>query len=522
MKRTSTHRFFVYLLFFSIFVLSDAFAQIRHPAVAGQFYPSDPEQLSDLVNTYLEHAGKPQVEGKPIAFVVPHAGYPFSGQTAAHVYKVLYSQNVRTVILVGTGHHLGGKDAAIYPEGAFQTPLGQVKIDSAAAFALTKKYSFFKANLKAHEKEHSLETQLPFLQKVLRDFKIVPILVGDTDLKHVLEMGRALAEAAKENNASGKPTVIIASTDLSHYPKREDAVRVDMETLRAMHRLDVQASWETDEKLMNEQIPQLACTMCGAKAAMIVLSAAKVLGANHTTVLKYANSAGVPFGDPNQVVGYGAVVFSDRAASSDHSFQETADKALQLPEAHQALADNPTFSAQEQKALLQIARETIETGVQTGEPAGGNLEERKGEKTALFVTLMKKGELRGCMGSPVPVLPLGQAVRRYAFDAANRDPRFPRVKADEISQLDIEISILSPLEAVKNAEAIQPRRHGVLLSYHGHSGLFLPQVWDDIPDKVNFLSALAYQKAGAPAFAWKEPDAELYVFTVEKFKESDF
>ncbi len=482
-----------------------AYAGTREPAVAGQFYPDKPKELSDYVDSLLSKTALPIYKGEPVAFLVPHAGYPFSGPVAAYAFKVLAKQDYKTVILVGTAHAYPLKSASLFPKGAFKTPLGEVKIDEETALKLMKRHPEYTQVVElAHLKEHSIEVELPFLQRILTDFQIVPILVGDANFETVIEIGNAIGEATRENIERGKSTIIVASSDLSHYPNRVNAERVDRQTLDAIKSLEPKTLWDTDKKMMADNVPGLVCTMCGNAATMAVMQAAKVLGADTTAILKYANSADSVFGDINKVVGYGAVAFTKTKNVSN--------------------VQNPKFqiSIEDKKKFLKLARKTLENFARMGEIPKIEGNESAAKPVAVFVTLMEKGELRGCMGSPEPVYALQPAIRQFTYLAASGDPRFSSVKEDEITKIDIEISILSGSKKVKSADEIESKRDGVIIEYKGHRGLFLPQVWETLKSKEEFLNELASQKAGLPSESWRNPDASLYTFTVQSFSEKEF
>ncbi len=529
---------------------------VREPAVAGQFYPDNPKELSDYVDTLVANAIKSaklgdspwssgQSPNEIIGLLVPHAGYPFSGQVAAHAYKTIAGKKFDTIVIVGTAHY-GSSKPAIYPKGVFKTPLGNVKVDEEFTKALLDRFpKVFEASETAHRPEHSIEVQLPFLQKILSDFSIVPIVIGDIPLETSMGAGDAIAQIIEEGKAKGKSALVIASTDLSHYPSQKDAVKADHEILTAVQSFNPKTVWDADKKIMKEGIPNLACTMCGSGAAIAVMEVAKKLGAGKTEILKYANSADVPFGSPDRVVGYAAVVFlsgNDPASSvilspSIVMLSEApaamrrglatlfGGKHLRINSAKNLRSSDPSPAAQDESVknqkhdLLQLSRRTLEEFVKSGKEP--KIEAGSGEAKAVFITLMKSGELRGCIGSPEPVYPLEAAVRKYTIDAASHDPRFLRVKPEELSQIKIEVSILTPMTKVKNVDDIVPMRDGVVIERGAHRGLFLPQVWEILKTKEEFLSRLADEKAGLPPDAWKSADTNLYTFQVEKFGEAE-
>lgn len=493
--------FISWVLVFSA-LITPAFGAVREPAVAGQFYPSDPKELSSFVDDLLAKATPPEFPGEAVAYLAPHAAYPFSGSVAATVFKALSKTQYQTVILVGAAHHYPVKTASLFPKGSFKTPLGEVEVDHEIALKLMKRRPQWTEVVElAHLKEHSIEVELPFFQRTLMHFKIVPILVGNADFETSIDIGNNIAQIVQENIDNGKPTIIVASSDLSHYPRRTDAELVDKKTLEAIKTLDPKVFSDSNRKILKDKVPGLICTMCGDTAMIALMQAAKQLGADQATVLKYANSADSVLGDINKVVGYGGVVFSKSTAKE--------------PETESVI------QKKEQKRLLKIARKTLQDFVTLGV-----IPEIKGNEIAakpvpIFMTLWSHGELRGCMGSPEPMYALEPAIRQFTYKAASQDPRFLPVKEEELSKIEIEISILSPLEKVQSANGVKPFQNGVVMEQGDRRGLFLPEVWKTFPEKEEFLGKLASEKLGLSKDAWKDPKTLLYVFTAQSFRENE-
>lgn len=513
-----------------LFIIPSAvvLAGIREPAVAGQFYPGDSSELASYVDAVIAKVPRAGFETEPIAFLVPHAGYPYSGEIAARVYKVVAEIKPQIIIFVGTAHRYPLRGASIYPKGSFKTPLGEVKIDSETAKKLIDRdRSLIDVAELAHEKEHSIETQLPFLQRVLPEVSIVPVIIGGATFDVAVQLGSAIAEVARENNELKKKTIVIASTDLSHYPNKENAKRSDLQILESLKAVHPNQFWIANQKLLASGIPNLECVMCGDLAMAAVLQAAEELGANEATILKYANSADVSFGDPNRVVGYAAAAFFKR---KEIAFDFTKSDLERLTEV-------------EKRDLLKIARITLEdfAGV-SATPRSLQVKDSQ-NLAAVFVTLKKNGqlhqtdrsgtasakpatpsssELRGCIGSPEANLRIAEAIQKYTIAAASQDPRFSPVTRSDVGSIDIEISILSPQKKIKSADEIEPGKHGVVLESGTHRGLLLPQVWEMIPDKTQFLNTLALEKAGVAEDAWKKPETSLHVFESKNFSEKEY
>ncbi len=481
--------------------------EVRKPAVAGQFYPDDAEQLSKMIDAFLAQVEKVGPRGlEPIAIIVPHAGYIFSGQVAAHAFKQLEGIEYEAIVVMGTNHTAPGFDqVSVYAEGAFQTPLGLMPIDTELAQALIAADEQIVFDRSVHRDEHSIEVELPFLQKLYPGQAIVPLIVGAPSPENCQALSDALVKVL-----SGKKALIVASSDLSHYPSYEDARRVDMATLEAIQTMDPQRLTEVINRYMSEGTPNLHTLCCGEGPIRVAMMTAKRLGANQVTVLKYANSGDTPFGDWDRVVGYGAVMFWKGNEAPPEFVLPTPPTPPQAP---------TPLNPDEKDRLLDIARQTITQFLETGtvpsfEISEPNLFQRRGA----FVTLKKHGQLRGCIGNLIPRRPLYLTVQSVAISAAVNDRRFLPVTKDELKDIDIEISVLSPIEPIADVSEIQVGRHGLIIVKGQNQGVLLPQVAvENNWDRDEFLRQICL-KAGLPEDAWQE-GARLYVFTAEVFGE---
>ena len=470
-------------------------AQVRTPEVAGQFYPSDPKELRGMVDQFLTAAPENALEGEPIAVLSPHAGYLYSGPVEGYSYHLLKGISFDTVVVLGTAHYFPTQKVSVFDGDAYQTPLGEVKTDQEFIRELLAASPLFQSNAKAHQREHSVETQIPFLQESLSSFQIVPMVVGSSDFESYQKIGEALAGVIQKQQGGGKKVLLIASSDLSHYPSDEDARVVDSSTLQALLTMNPTYFSQINAHWMKQGIPQLVCTYCGEGAVTIVMVAAKALGANRAQILRYATSADVSYGDKSRVVGYASVAFIKGGEKQKEQF---------------------TVSKETQKILLQMARNAIAEKVgETHRVVPTTDDPILLQPAAVFVTLKERGELRGCIGGTEARLPLEKAVQYFASAAAFNDPRFRPLNKEELPQVHIEISILSPLKRIHSPSEIIPVLHGVVVKQGGRSGLFLPQVWLETGwTKEVFLDQLCSQKGGFPARAWQEPGTELYIFTV--------
>ena len=479
---------------FCLLPLRSISAEERPPAVAGQFYPADPVVLGQTVDRYLAQAPRHELPGRLIALLVPHAGYEYSGALAAEGFKAI-SGNYTTFVLVGTAHHVGLKGAALIAHGSFRTPLGAVPIDEKLATRLLRESSAFEERPDAHAAEHSIEVQLPFLQRRFHNFKIVPIIMNNEDPAAMRPIGLAIARAIK-----GKKVLLVISSDLSHYPPKDIARRADRTFLRALERLDPDYAALTAEMLVGRREAGLETSACGLAAIEAGVTAATALGADRAVLLNYANSGEIVPATEGRTVGYGVVALVNSGLP--------ARKAFALDQASRT-------------QLLETARASIEEGLNGQSYSSGPLMDNRelNLPAAVFVTLTQEGHLRGCIGTTVPQSGLWDAVRYFARAAAFEDPRFKPLEKSELSRTHIEISILSAPERIANADAIVPGKEGVIVRRDGHSGLFLPTVWEQLPYKEDFLSELCAEKAGLPRNCWKDPAVELQVFTSDVFGE---
>jgi AmmeMemoRadiSam system protein B/AmmeMemoRadiSam system protein A len=485
----------------------NANADVRQPAVAGQFYPSDSATLARAVEYYLEDAVAPSGD-RPIAIIAPHAGYIYSGQIAADAFKSAAGSDYDLVVLLGTNHTTAEfRGVSIYPSGGFKTPMGTAEIDAELAdrlIAADEDFSFLES---VHTREHSIEVQVPFVLKLFPGAKILPAVIGAADLDLSTRFGAALAEAIK-----GRRALIVASSDLSHYPDFSDARRVDRKTLEAIARLDTEALHSAIQDQLAGGVPNLSTCACGEGPILAAIVAAKTLGARSARVISYANSGETLIGTRSRVVGYGAVAISAEAESAS---------SIPFPDSGLVLSEHFALSTDHKKTLLTLARKAIRQYL-TAETAplprgfGSLLEQQRGA----FVTLKENGNLRGCIGHMAEDLPLCQVVGYCALQAAFNDQRFPPVRLEELDDIEIEISILTPYQRAAGYNDIQIGRDGVLLQKDGRSAVYLPSVpveqgWD----RDQMLDHLCI-KAGLSPGDWKT-GTEFYTFQALVFGESD-
>ena len=494
-----------WLLIFGLLIFSvgcgsaDGEVRVREATHAdGLWYPSTASELSETVDGYLAEAKKEPLQGEVMALIVPHAGYRFCGQVAAHAYRQIEGMEFDTVVLVGSSHNYRFSGASVYESGVYRNPLGDVEVDSATAKQLIDENDAIKFYARAHIPEHSLENQIPFLQRTLSKLKIVPILMGDPGKENCDMLSKALVNVLK-----GKKVLLIASTDMSHFPSYEEAVKADGFTISALETLPPDLVRKRLDGYRAREVRGLSCMLCGRGATLVVMAVAKELGADSIKVLKYANSGDVPIGDKDRVVGYMAAMLYGSGGSD-------SAEALDAP-----------VNKEQQEVLLKLARESIETYLKTGKKKRPEIhDERLKIKQGAFVTLRKRGMLRGCIGHINPIKPLSDAVADMAIAAATEDPRFPAVSLEEMKDVHIEISVLSIPRLVQSADEIEMGKHGVIVRKGSRQGVYLPQVATETGwDKETFLSSLCSSKAGLSKNAWKDKDTELRCFTAQLFEE---
>ena len=468
--------------------------EIREPILAGTWYPEKPEVLSRDIKRYLDNAKKEKVEGDILALVSPHAGYMYSGQVAAHAYKLVEEKTFETVVVLAPSHHVLFQGASIIPQGGFRTPLGTIPIDTEFSNKLMERWKEIKSIPEAHAREHALEIQLPFLQTVLKSFKLVPIVMEPYWSWETCEaVASGIAETAK-----GRNVLLIASSDLSHFHSYEQAVGLDKIVLNDIDRFDAEG--------LRRDLKDNRTEACGGGPIIAVMLAAKALGANRGKVLTYKNSGDVT-GDRSRVVGYGAGVFYRAAGGAEQMKSDQKKVGVDLG-----------LNDQEKKTLHAIVKSVVENRAK-GRPVpefnvdASILKETRGA----FVTIKRKGQLRGCIGNIEGRGPLYRTIGEMAEAAAFRDPRFASVTERELPELEFEISVLTPLRKIKEVDEIEVGKHGLYIIKGRYAGLLLPQVATEYGwDRQTFLEHTC-NKAGLPSDAWKDKSAEIYIFSADVF-----
>jgi len=284
--------------------------RVRKPAVAGYFYPKDKEELTKTVDDFISNVKHTQIAGKILGIMSPHAGYVFSGQVAAYSYRHIKDTQYDTVIILGPSHRVYLKGASVGNWDAYATPLGKVKVNKEMVASLLSIGEPFHFVEQAHINEHSVETQIPFLQRVLKKFDIVPIVMGPSSLANCKKISEALVKIAKKRNV-----LFVASSDMSHFPDYSNANNVDRNTLSLIRKCDPNLVLTSEKKVLNKGIPNLSTTLCGLSSVVTVMMTVKQLGGNGVKILHYANSGDVAihgYREKGRVVGYGAVALYNK------------------------------------------------------------------------------------------------------------------------------------------------------------------------------------------------------------------
>lgn len=459
--------------------------------VAGSFYPENSADLASMIDSFIAEIICPDKlpNDKPLrALIMPHAGYIYSGRTAAYVSCVLSGKKYSKIVVMGPDHRVGLKGLAISGVSSYLTPFGKIPLSSDCEKLLTK-YNFIKTNPASDASEHSVEVVLPFLQRFTGRFELVPIVCGPCDLAKAVN---AIEEIMDDS------TLIVASTDLSHYLAYDQAVVRDKKTISMILSLEL-------NKLLRE-----GNRACGIIPVAILMELAGRKGWE-PVLLHYENS-GDTAGSKNRVVGYAAIAFYQGGNMEKQHHDSTGE-----------------YSKKQGELLLKLARKTIADKLGIDHKIFDELKEglsdpKLNEKRGTFVTLKINGNLRGCIGNLSADKSVVEGVRDNAINAAFRDPRFAPLSRDEFDKIQIEVSILSepkPLSFDSPDDLLaklRPGVDGVIIRKGIRGATFLPQVWEQLPDKKVFLSHLCL-KAGLPADEWKKPGLQVFTYQVQYFEE---
>lgn len=487
----------IYLVLFSITIVMETFPQAntsdRQPFAAGRFYPADKETLTKDIAVLFRDCKKVPAKKIVRAIISPHAGYVFSGKTAAAAFSCIpENADYRNIFLIGSSHIMSFEGASVYNTGDYISPLGRIKVNIAVANELRKNKAF-DFTTEAHAQEHSLEVQIPFIQYYFKHTpSIIPIIIGTSNEKTIRQIAETLRPWFTPEN------LFIISSDFSHYPQYNDAIETDRMTAMALSSGDPHIFLNTLKNNSQRKIKGLATSMCGWTSGLTLLY---LVGGNKQMEFKlidYTNSGDSPYGGKKEVVGYNAISLTDNSTLAEAETKE-----------HSELS----FTSEEKAELFQIARNTIKS----------KLDDIKGVTTPIklspglsipmgaFVTIKFKDTLRGCIGRFVSEEPLYEVIRQSAMSSAFEDPRFPPVTREEFDKLKFEITVLGPLKKIEDIREIVLGKHGIYIKKDMRSGTMLPQVATENGwTAEEFLGYTSRDKAGLGWDGWK--GADLFIF----------
>lgn len=467
---------------------------VRKPVWAGRFYPASQKELGRMVRGLITSARQESANGIPQqglqALIMPHAGYVYSGVTAAHAALAISRDGFKRVVLLGPDHRVGFKNASLTRASRWRTPLGEVPIHDCRRM-LDRWPELFAAVVASDRQEHCLEVILPFLQARLTQFELIPLVLGPCDAR---QMARAIAPLIQDES-----TLLVVSADMSHYLPAAEAVKRDQQTLRRILALDPDWSIDQDNRT------------CGRFPIGVLLELAR--SQQWRPMVLHTSNSGDVTGDKDAVVGYAAVAFFGEKSMSkqnDNSQHLTPEQGATLVK----LARN-TLARQFDREIEPAEAQTLDALL-----ADHALQARCGT----FVTLKMDDQLRGCIGSLSASEPLVTGVRDNTINAAFHDPRFSPLSQKELDRVHIEVSVLTEPVDLDYRDAddllakLRPGIDGVILKKGAASATFLPQVWDQLPRPEQFLTHLC-MKAGLSGAQWRKGDLKIKIYQVQYFEE---
>ncbi|MFP4057218.1 MAG: AmmeMemoRadiSam system protein B [Candidatus Brocadiia bacterium] len=498
--------------------------KVRKPVWAGRFYPREGKQLAEVVDEFLaEGRREVESEGKPIALVAPHAGYPYSGRCAGHAFAAVQGHSYRRVVVLAVNHRgpqfRGG---SVLDVDAYRTPLGDVAVDKEACATLLEG-RYFATRPAAHRQEHSLEVELPFLQRALESFRLVPVVVGRLDADDFAPMARELAQVVDDD------TLVVVSCDFTHYGRNFGYAPFRANVRQNIEKLDkgaIEFILAGDEAGFWRYVQRTGATICGRCPVGLLLA---LLPGNATGKLVNYYTSGDATGTYERSVSYAAIVLT-----APHQWKGAGEGAGEGETEQQGGEQDPAepqagLSPEGQRKLLDIARKTLEAvtagkAVPDFEVDDAELQGRYG----VFVTLEKKGRLRGCIGNFRPSTPLYRTVAAQARMSALQDRRFEPVKPEEVEDIDIEISILLPAQRIQDPLDWDFGTHGIIVRRGRRQATYLPQVAEHFDkegrseaQKKSVMLSNCCRKAGLPLYSWRDPQTSVFVYRAQVFAERE-
>lgn len=466
----------------------------RQPAAAGRFYSADKETLTSDVTHLFEECVKTSPQLKVRALISPHAGYVFSGKVAAAAFSAIdKSTAYKNIFLIGSSHIMAFDGASVFNTGDFITPLGKVPINREITNKL-KNEKLFSFTNNAHLQEHSLEVQLPFIQYYFKDhIPIIPIIIATNNINTIKKLAESLKQYFTPDN------LFVISSDFSHYPSYQTANEVDKATADAIVSGDPQKFLDVLKTNSLKNDPGLSTSMCGWTSGLLLMYLADNNSNLEFRKIDYCNSGDTRYGNKEEVVGYNAIVLTEKNHSS-----------LQA----KSLTDEIKFTEKEKDDLIKMARDNIKSLLYNKKRIAVNNEslcDLFKKPLGAFVTLKIDGALRGCIGRFISSDPLYEVVLQSSQSSAFEDPRFNPLTKEELPKTDIEITVLGPLKKIDNINEIVLGKHGIYIKKDYRSGTMLPQVAIENGWTVEeFLGYTSLNKAGIGWDGWK--NAEIYIY----------
>jgi MEMO1 family protein len=489
----------VLIVLLSIFTIMETFAQNstvdRQSYAAGRFYPADKGTLQGDLSQLFEKCKKSPSNWDVRALISPHAGYIYSGKTAAAAFSAIPKNAVyKNIFIIGSSHTMYFDGASVYNSGDFITPLGKITVNREIANKLIAGNKVFNFPTTAHEKEHSIEVQLPFIQYYFKDpVRIVPIIIGTDNINTV----KKIAEALKPWFIPGNLFVI--SSDFSHYPSYQKAIETDRLTAESILTGSPEKFLSTLKDNESKQIHGLVTSMCGWTSGLTLLYLTDKSKNLEMKLLDYSNSGDSPNTGKDEVVGYNAIAVIERKNNETTGYETQ---------------DSFSFTDEEKKQLFKIAKNSILSRLNDNKKyiidessVSSNLKKPMGA----FVTLKIGGSLRGCIGRFFSSDPLFNVVEESAISSAFEDPRFPPLTKEEFKNTDIEITVIGPLKKINNINEIVLGKHGIYIKKGINAGTMLPQVATENGWTVEqFLGYTSRDKAGIGWDGWKNAEISIY------------
>ena len=473
--------------------------KVQEPVISGSWYPDNKEELAKEVNSLFDSAKPEKVDGDIIALIEPHAGYKYSGTGAVCGYKLIKGKNYKRVIILAPSHYSWFDGVSTLNATHYRTSLGLIPIDREVCNKLLKE-PYFKVVPEAYKKEHSLEIQLPLLQQSLKDFKLVPLIVGEVNGDEYKKIAMSIKKFVDNE------TLLIASSDFTHYGFNFGYVPFKKDIKKNLKKLDngaIKKILKLDFDGFMKYQTSTGITICGRRPIAILL---EILPEKTKGTLVSYYTSGDLLGDYASSVSYATIAFSAPPDKSDTQVSSEGD-----------------LDKNEKETLLKLARRTLEeylTGIRLRKEfyKSLNLTPRLKEKRGVFVTIKKHGDLRGCIGYIEGIKPLHEAVAENTINACSRDYRFPQMTRGEVNEVKLEISVMSPLKILNKPEEIIIGKHGLVIQKGFNKGLLLPQVATEYGwDRETFLTHLC-RKAGLPDNAWRN-GSTIWTFTAQVFGE---